>query len=53
MTCEEKVRLLADAISVLIKQVDSAKWPAPYNLALIDALGGARAALAAVQYEEV
>jgi len=49
MTADEKIRVLADALAALVRQVDYAKWPAPYNPALVDALGGARAALAMAQ----
>lgn len=51
MTADEKIRVLAAALAALVLQVDSAKWPAPYNPALVDALGGARAALALAEEE--
>jgi hypothetical protein len=37
--------VLLHALKALVLAVDSAKWPAPYNVLLVDALGGARAAI--------
>lgn len=36
---------LRDATARLVVQVDGAKWPAPYNAALVDALAGANLAV--------
>jgi hypothetical protein len=37
--------VLLNALKALVLAVDSAKWPAPYNALLVDALGGARIAI--------
>lgn len=37
--------ILLKALKRLVLAVDSAKWPSPYNVLLVDALGGARAAI--------
>jgi hypothetical protein len=37
--------ILLKALKELVLAVDSAKWPAPYNALLVDALGGARVAI--------
>lgn len=37
--------ILLKALRELVVAVDSAKWPSPYNALLVDALGGARAAI--------
>ena len=41
---QQREMLLA-ALKSLVAAVDSAKWPSPYNVLLVDALGGARAAI--------
>lgn len=41
--------ILLKALKALVLVVDSAKWPSPYNALLVDALGGARAAISACE----
>lgn len=45
MTADEQRDILLAALKALVLAVDSAKWPSPYNALLVDALGGARAAI--------
>lgn len=40
-----RIAELEGALASLVLQVDAAKWPSPYNAALVDSLGYARRAL--------
>lgn len=40
-----RIREMEGALQSLVLQVDAAKWPSPYNAALVDALGYARRVL--------
>ncbi len=42
---DQQREILLKSLKELVVAVDSAKWPSPYNVSLVDALGGARAAI--------
>ncbi len=42
---EKRIAELEGALASLVLQVDAAKWPSPYNAALVDSLGHARRVL--------
>jgi hypothetical protein len=42
---DQRLEILLKSLKELVAAVDSAKWPSPYNVLLVDALGGARAAI--------
>lgn len=42
---EKRIADLEGALASIVLQVDAAKWPSPYNAALVDSLGYARRVL--------
>jgi hypothetical protein len=42
---DQQRELLLKTLKALVLAVDSAKWPNPYSVLLVDAVGGARAAI--------